>query len=291
MTKPLDLRQRFFFSNAPVRGDLVRLEQNGLLDEILGDKHYPEALKLLMSELCAAAALLASGYKMKGRLSVQLQGSGALNYAMAECSDTGEMRGVAGFDAAGFEHAKTAIDALGLLSNETGQSVIFLNIEPDQGERYQSIVERVSDQLDECLSHYLSQSMQIQSFLVLAASPLGAGGLLLQKLPEDTGDQDAWQRSSVLAKTLKANELSELPVSEILRRLYHEEDLNLPEPLQLRFGCQCSRERTLAALRQLGEQQLNELFEADDLVQGKLSVECRFCGQSRLISRGELRTH
>ena len=49
--------------------------------------------------------------------------------------------------------------------------------------------------------------------------------MLLQRLPEATPDADAWNRDVMLGETLAASELLTLSSRELLRRLFHEEDL------------------------------------------------------------------
>ena len=48
-----DTLQRFMFENAPVRGELVHLENSWR--NVLDRHDYPEVLRNLMGELCAAA--------------------------------------------------------------------------------------------------------------------------------------------------------------------------------------------------------------------------------------------
>ena len=56
-----------------------------------------------------------------------------------------------------------------------------------------------------------------------------------------------------LAATLTPDELAALPAGELLRRLFHEEDVRLFEPGPVFFQCTCSRERVSGILRSLGE--------------------------------------
>ena len=70
-----DMRQRFYFEKSPVRGDVVRI--NDSLQTILQQKDYPVALQKLLGEMLVAASLLIGTLKIEGRLSIQLQNSGA----------------------------------------------------------------------------------------------------------------------------------------------------------------------------------------------------------------------
>ena len=86
-------------------------------------------------------------------------------------------------------------------------------------------------------------------------------------------DDDAWERAVHLAETLKQEELLGLEPLEVLRRLYHEEEVRVFDPKDLRFGCTCSRERIANALMTLGEQELREVLAE----QGGIETQCHFC--------------
>ncbi|MDO4897036.1 MAG: Hsp33 family molecular chaperone HslO [Moraxella sp.] len=276
-------RQRFFIQDSPVRGDVVRLTD--AYCTVIGQKDYPVALKALLGELLVSASLLISTLKIDGKLSIQLQHpdpDAPFRFAMAECDTSGAVRALAGFknlsddDHAIWQNARTASDAFKLL----GKGVLFISIHPQQGESYQGIVEKVSDDLGECLAHYQKQSVQIPTIIKIATDESGVGGLLIQLLPQSDDDKendpDLWDRMSVLANTIKADELTTLPADEILYRLYHEENVVLPEKTALHFACTCSLQKSEGAIVQLG---LDEALQVVDAHGGTLTLDCGFCGK------------
>ena len=276
-----DIRQRFFIDNSPVRGDVVHIHQT--LKTILNQRKYPQAIALMLGEMLAAAALLATTLKFKGRLSLQAQGSGDLKWIMAECTDQGELRGLAEWkENTDFSHLQTSTDALGALND----AVLFINIEHQHGERYQGIVPLEEPTIGACLSQYYVLSAQVPTQLTLACDHESAAGLLVQLLPrsneveQDFVDDDLWPRLTVLAQTLSADELIELPAREILYRLYHEEEVRLPDEEPLKFGCTCSRERCTEALRQIGQDAVTEILETD----GEIEMDCQFCNTAYRFS-------
>lgn len=269
-----DTRQRFFIDNSPVRGEVVHLDS--ALHTILRQRDYPEALSRLLGEMLVASALLASTIKIKGRLSLQAQGGGAFKWAMAECNDRGELRALAEWDeGTDFSAIQTANDALQALQD----GVLFINIEPEGGERYQGIVPLEGLTLAQCLSQYYDMSAQIPTRLALSSDHHHAGGLLLQLLPrsgeeeQEMVDNDLWPRLTLLTDTLKPEELRDLSASEILYRLYHEEHVRLPEVEDLRFGCTCSRERCEEALTQIGREAVQEILTEET----EIKMDCQFC--------------
>src|SRR5690606_8289028 len=99
---------------------------------------------------------------------------------------------------------------------------------------------------------YFRQSEQLPTRLLLVADDTRAAGLLLQKLPGDEGDEDGWNRASMLFDTLGEAELLELSAATLLQRLFHEEGVQALGQKPLRFACSCSRQRVAAMLHSLG---------------------------------------
>ncbi|HLF23354.1 MAG TPA: Hsp33 family molecular chaperone HslO, partial [Burkholderiales bacterium] len=96
-----------------------------------------------------------------------------------------------------------------------------------------------------------------------------------QKLPDtQLEDVDAWDRAVHLGSTLTRLELLSLPVPDILRRLYHEEDIRLFARQPMSFRCSCSRERVEAVLRMLGQDEVESILNE----RGNVDVNCEFCG-------------
>lgn len=260
-----NLRQRFYIENCPIRGEVVHLEE--ALHTILQKRDYPQAVQILLGEMLSATALLASTLKIKGRISLQIQAQGTFKWAMAECNHLGEVRALADFEQdPRFEQATDSSTVLAALS----QPVLFINIEPEFGERYQGIVPLDQPTLAGCLMQYYDLSAQIPTRIVLASTEERTGGLLIQLLPRNSEeeqqfvDEDLWPRLIMLTQTLKTEELTDLSANEILYRLYNEEDVRLPEVEQLQFGCTCSKDKCINALIQIGVDAVKETFRVPE---------------------------
>ena len=269
-----DLRQRFFIESSPVRGEVVHLEQ--ALQTILSQRPYAAAVQVLLGEMLSATALLASTLKIQGRISLQIQAQGTLKWAMAECTHLGEIRALADYEED--PRFQTASDSSTVLSTLLSP-VLFINIEPEHGERYQGIVPLDQPTLAGCLMQYYDLSAQIPTRIVLASTAERSGGLLIQLLPRNSEeeqewvDEDIWPRLKMLTETLKADELTSLDAQEILYRLYNEEEVRLPEVEKLSFGCTCSKDRCSDALVQIGESAVRETLEE----QNPITMDCQFC--------------
>ncbi|PMR73156.1 Hsp33 family molecular chaperone HslO [Billgrantia endophytica] len=263
-----DQIQRFLFDNTNVRGEIVTLE-HAYVDVL--DRHgYPPAINRLLGELLAAVALLTDTVKLDGILGIEVRGQGALSLLMAESNPGGELRAIARLA----DGSDLPDDGQGF-RDLVGDGHIVITLDPKEGNRYQGIVALEHDSLAGCLEAYFAQSEQLPTHLRLTADGARAGGLLLQRLPDESmnQDDDAWDRSIHLARTLRSDELLGLDQQEVLRRLYHEETVRVFAPKPLRFGCTCSRERIGAALLSLGEQELREVLAE----QGVIETQCHFC--------------
>ena len=91
--------------------------------------------------------------------------------------------------------------------------------------------------------------------------------------PEE--QMEHFHRIATLTASLTSEELLELDVETILRRLYWQEKILRFDAQTPRFACTCSRDRVSNMLRGLGQP------EAEDIVreQGQIEVGCDFCGQ------------
>jgi molecular chaperone Hsp33 len=151
--------------------------------------------------------------------------------------------------------------------------------------------EKIS-RLSEVLEHYMLQSEQLDTRLVLAADNKVAAGILIQRLPlegegnlagsmvsqaneDEIGRNEDFNRISILAASITREELLELDVDTVLRRLFWEEKVLRFEPQTPRFACTCSRERVANMIRGLGEEEARSILAE----RAEIDVGCDFCGQ------------
>lgn len=268
----LDSMQRFTFDNTDVRGELVGLHKS--LSDVLSKHEYPEALKIELGKLMAASALMSATLKYEGRLCLQVRLPGDVTLIQAETTNTGDIRAIARYD------ESKDIEEVELIG---GQLVITL--EPAVGKPYQGVVPLDSNQLNESLEYYFSQSEQLGSRFWLECDGIVASGFMLQQLPSSAeNDADAWDRLSHLASTLKREELLTLDNPTLLHRLYHEEEVRLYDLEPLRFACTCSKERIGNAIQQVGFEELMDVIAE----QGKVSVDCQFCLQHYSFNKEQI---
>ena len=302
----MDQLHKFLFEGLPVRGVLVRLDSSWR--ELLarrtsasdGGHAFPAPVRALLGEMAAASVLMQANLKFNGALILQMHGDGPVKLAVAEAQPDLSFRATA--KVVGTVAADLADDArLAALLNVHGQGRCAITLDPQDrhpGQQpYQGVVPLHGDQkeplqkLSQVLEHYMLQSEQLDTCLVLAANDEVAAGLLIQRLPMAGGanlageviisaDEDHigrspdYQRIAMLAATLTPDELLSLQPAELMHRLFWEETLRVFEPQTPRFACRCSRERVAGMLRGLGADEVLSLVAE----RGEAEVGCDFCG-------------
>ena len=257
---------------------------------------YPVEVMHLLGEMAAAGALMQGNIKFNGALILQIFGDGPVKLAVVEVQPDLSLRATATVTAS--VEPGASLSQMVNVNNE-GRCAITLDPKdkfPGQ-QAYQGVVPLFGDQhekienLSEVLEHYMLQSEQLDTKLILAADGNVAAGLLIQRLPvkgqgnlEGMIDRDAnedqigvnedYTRISILASTLKREELLTLDVDTILRRLFWEEPHTRFEPLTPSFACSCSRERVGNMLRSLGVEEIESIIAE----RGSVGVTCEFCG-------------
>ena len=156
----------FHLPHRPVRGRLVRL--GPLADALLTRHHNHPAVTRLAGQALALAAALATALKFRGSFSVQAKGDGPVPMLLADCTDTGALRGYARA-----EPEKLA--ALLAAEPDPGADALlgggYLAFTVDQGpdaDRHQGIVAIEGDTLAEMALHYFDTSEQLRCHVHLA---------------------------------------------------------------------------------------------------------------------------
>ncbi len=267
-----DRLHRFVFEGLPIRGHLVHLDASW--HALKEHRLYPPPIRDMLGEAVAASLLLSATIKFEGVLSLQLQGDGPVHLMLAQCTSRLGVRALARYREPGAE-----VEAGSGMFGAGNLTVTLEN--DDRTQRYQGIVPITGDRLAESLQLYFENSEQLPTRLWLQADEAGASGMLLQRLPNADAPavNDAWERVQLLGDTLTPAELAQLADTEILHRLFNEDDVRLFDPAPVFFRCRCSRERVAGMLRSLGEQETRSVLKE----RGEVEVRCDFCNRAYLF--------
>lgn len=240
----------------------------------------------------SAGLLLASSMKrVESRINLRIRGNGPLGVVMVDAGPDGTVRGYVENPAIELPpNPKGKLDVGGAVGNEG-----FLYVVRDFGfgYPYSSTVELVSGEIGEDVTHYLVNSEQTPSALVLGVFVEGqgvtaAGGLLVQVLPKAARDEALIEKlESRIAALSGFTPL--LQAGKSLPQMFEElmGDMGLqifPESQMVRFHCGCSFDRLLGALKMLGQDELRDMIEKDDGAE----ATCHFCGEVYQASSNQL---
>ncbi|OCQ90057.1 Hsp33 family molecular chaperone [Nostoc sp. MBR 210] len=239
----------------------------------------------------AAGLLMASSMKRAGsRINIRVKGDGPLGGILVDAGLDGTVRGYVSNPSVELPpNAKGKLDVGGAV----GSGYLYVVRDIGYGYPYSSTVELVSGEIGDDVAHYLVNSEQTPSALVLgvfvgATGVTAAGGLLVQVLPKAARDEALVEtlESRVAALSgftplLQAGKT--LP--EIFTDLLGDMGLSIfPETQMLRFHCSCSFDRVLSALKILGEAELQDMIAKDNGAE----ATCDFCSRVYQASSDQL---
>ncbi len=260
-----DQARAFLFEGAGIRGRLVRIDQTWR--EMLERHAYSAEVAALLGQAAAAGVLLADNLKGRGSVHLQIQGDGDVRLLLVQCDHALNLRGLARGE---------RLDGQGSMRELLGEGRMMVTVDPGPGQdRYQGIVPLAGESLAESLEGYFRDSAQLLTRLWLGVIGGSAVGLMLQRMPDATIDEEDWRTLGMLADTVRLTELAELPAGELLRRLFSGYDVRLFDARPIGYDCRCTAEHLDNVIRLLGRDEVEGILAE----QGALALNCEFCNK------------
>jgi molecular chaperone Hsp33 len=296
-----DCIQPFLIDHSAIRGRFARLEET--VNTILNQHDYPESVAIHLAEQLVLAALLAATLSGKGILTVQVKGEGAVRFMVVDVMANGTIRGYARIDREQVAEIERAHEGgLPPASALIGKGYLAVTLDSGRNDRYQSIVELGAERLSDAFQSYFTQSHQAEVSLQVAVSPprtnkarWRAGGIIVERMPLLGGkkletsleEQDElWRRTLLFMQTLTEREVLDPRVTpqNLLYRLFNEDGVWVYKLQPLKAGCRCSRAKMRHVLKTLPQEELFEILN-----EGKLVMDCEFCGRKEKFTRADIR--
>lgn len=273
----------FMLEDSGIRGRFVRIDEE--LHNILSRHRYPQIVSKMVGELLVLVTMLGSMLKIKGMVSIQVQGDEAVKFISADYNDQGHLRGYAKIN------DRNAINLLkdkqSTLKQIFGKGFMMITIENDGEKPYQALVPIEGKTLTDCMAGYFKRSEQLNAYIYSSVAQKNgkwhAGGILLQKIALEGGKnkisakqfQNKWDSAKMFLDSLTDEELlnTKLPANELLYKLFNEHGVRVFDALNILAKCRCSREKMQNALDGISQEQLDDLK-----VDGFISMKCQFCG-------------
>jgi molecular chaperone Hsp33 len=300
-----DMVLPFQLDRPDIRGRVARLD--GVLDQVLRQHAYPAQIEALVAEATLLTALIGQSIKLRWKLSLQIRGKGparliATDYYGPETEGgPARIRAYASFD-------QDRLDASALPFSQIGEGYFAVMI--DQGEGmvpYQGFTPIAGKSLSDCAETYFAQSEQLPTRFAVTygqsqspgqAAQWRAGGVMLQHMPAVAGsvaaeagsgdggllshsdilsgvESENWNRVNHLLATVEEMELIGPMVSptDLLVRLFHEEEPRVFDATAVRFGCSCSAEKVRQTMSIYSQKDISKMTTAAGIV----TADCQFC--------------
>ena len=280
--------QSFQLESSNLRGRAVQI--GSCIHDIL-ERHaqYPVGVKRLTGEASVLALLLSSMLKYEGVFTLQAQGDGPVSMVVADISSPCALRACAKFKEDPVNDIVEKPIAL------LGQGHLAFTVDQGAGTKpYQGIVALNGVSLQETTRHYFTQSEQIDTAIRLALGQDArghwrGGAIMIQRLPEeglsDSESTENWARATTLLASCTEAELldTEIPVQDLLFRLFHEEGVRVYDPQPVTESCRCSEDRAINILVSMGPEDRHDMA-----VDGRISVKCEFCSREYSFDEAEI---
>lgn len=242
---------------------------------------------VILGRALTATMLLASELKGEERVRMRMEGDGPIGHLVVEANSLGEVRGYVANPAAELDYSDESVtmgDGIGL-GVLTFSKTLYNEAEPRT-----SAIQLVKGDVTADVAHYLVQSEQIDSALIVdvgidnEGNVTEAGGLLIQKLPgAPEGQIDMLQeRLASFPAVHKFFEDGQY-IDDVMNKVMSPMPMKELDRQLVDFFCRCSRDRFLNALSMLNFDDLKEM-EGDSQ-----EIVCQYCNNKELITKEEIK--
>ena len=157
-------------------------------------------------------------------------------------------------------------------------------------EPYNGAYPLVTGEIAEDFTHYFAISEQTPSVVSLGVLTKEtevecAGGFVVQLMPDATEEVISQLETNISKLSSMTNMLKEGKTPEdILEIVLSDLNPRILDKVDVKFECDCSKERVQEVLVAIGKQALSEIIEED----GEAEVGCQFCNSKYNYSKDEL---
>ncbi|HYK05265.1 MAG TPA: Hsp33 family molecular chaperone HslO [Thermoanaerobaculia bacterium] len=244
-----------------------------------------EALGRAMTGALLLARILDKDVR-KQYVTLRFEGNGPLGTVIADGTVAGAVRGYV-------ENPVPQDPALDVESAIGNGSLTVVRGTPPAGKPYTSQILLAGTGIATDLTRYLMRSEQIASAVLLGVlnrrdGVAAAGGMIIQAFPNTPEEainalEKRVREAPSLSKLLETMPIEEAVATVLEGTGYKQVDAGHSIPVS--YTCQCTRERALAPLALLGEEELQEMID-----EGGTEVVCQFCGRKYQFGGDDLLT-
>lgn len=237
-----------------------------------------------------AAVMMGAMLKGDNKLTVKIQGNGPLGPIVVDANAKGEVRGYA-------THPQTHVplneqgklDVRGVVGTEGTLSVV-----KDLGlkDYFTGQVPIISGEIAEDFTQYFVVSEQVPSAVALGVlvnpdnTVKAAGGFILQVMPGASEETIDLLESRLADMTPISKMIDQgLTPEGILTQVLGQENVEFVDKMDVKFDCECSKERFGQAIKGLGTEEIQAMIDEDHGAE----AQCHFCLETYQYSEDELK--
>ncbi|MBV8517631.1 MAG: Hsp33 family molecular chaperone HslO [Acidobacteria bacterium] len=217
-------------------------------------------------------------------VTLRFEGNGPLGTVIADGSVGGNVRGYV----ANPVPDDPLLDADSAIGNG---SLTVIRGTPPAGKPYTSQILLGGNGIATDITRYLMRSEQIASAVLLGVlnrrdGVASAGGIVIQAFPHATEEAIAAIEQRIKEAPPLSTLLEKLPIEDVVATVLHGvnyKQIDAGYTIPVSYTCQCTRDRALAPLALLGDDDLREMID-----EGGTEVVCQFCGRKYQFGADEL---
>ena len=279
---------KFLTSNSKI--SVICADTTKLVEEARKIHDLSPVVTAAFGRLLTITAIMDTEIKeRKGKLTVQIKGSGPIGTMLVTGYNQGKVKGYVAnpvVDLPLNEFGK--LDVGGAVGNEG-----YINVIKDIGlkDPYIGVSPLVSGEIAEDFANYFVNSEQRNSAVALGVlvdknGVRASGGYLINPMPDAT-EEDIAKLEQAIFKAGSMSKMLEqkLTLKEIAQKITGDDEIRiLEDDIIPEYKCDCSKEHMEDALISIGKAELEDILNTD----GQAELVCHFCHKKYLFSKDEL---
>lgn len=249
----------------------------------------PTATAALGRSLTAASMM---GIMMKNdndTLTIKINGGGPIGNILVVAKNKGRVKGYVDHPEADVAPKSKGKLDVGRLVGKEGMLTTIMDL--GLREPYVGQANLISGEIAEDLANFYLLSEQQPSAVSLGVlvnrdrTVLASGGYIIQLLP-DILDEDITKIENALATVEPVSTLiaKGMTPEEIMYEILKDFDMQVLDKVDLKFECDCSREKIENVIISLGKKEINDIIEED----GQAEVVCQYCNKKYQFNKEDL---
>ncbi|WP_290773113.1 Hsp33 family molecular chaperone HslO [Anaerofustis sp.] len=150
----------------------------------------------------------------------------------------------------------------------------------------------ISGEIAQDYTYYFAMSEQTPSVVSLGVlvdkenfDVMVAGGLIIQMMPNASEDDIIYLENKVKELKYMTSILKEEPsLEKIIRQIFNDEELQISDKKDVKYKCNCSKEKIEKVVIALGREELEDIINKDH----EITLKCHFCGKEYHLDEKEL---